>query len=172
MYRILLPTLGCLLTCMPLITQADADCDTSYQNMYVYVTINNKLNSTMICSVSDMHGSWDPSAPSSVFDQIASGDSPEATACYNDNGDDKVSGTITCYNTIISGGIPTKSQEIGTMSFNHKCESSLNHAGDGSCVWSEYSNSVSEVPMNNFNITDSHGTDNDALTVTYKVSQS
>ena len=173
MYRFSLPVLGCMLACLPIIS--NADCDTKYKNMYVYITMKNRLNSTIECSVSNMDGSWDPSAPSSAFNQVGAGDdSPQAAACYDDSGDNTVSGTITCWNTVMSGGILTKSQEIGTMNFSHKCKSSLNHVNGGSCLWGSYSDTVTSTPENGFNIpygaNSGTGTHN-ALNVNYKIKE-
>ena len=147
----IVPLLISSLFILPLSASA---CDSHYQNMYTPIIVDNDTTGYLTCEVTSMDGSW--MKPSSVFNQIDPGSplAPTAadTACYSDSGTDDVSGTLTCYTAVDSGGVPTKSVEVGTLSFHHDCNWGLNTSGAGSCMGG-YSNGASVGPVNGYDLT-------------------
>ena len=148
MKRIGFTAFTCLLSILPFF--AYAGCDTGLQDMYVYVNIENFLSSDIACSVtSTQGGSWLTST--SVWDDMGQYSHPSATACSTGKSDQTVGDTITCWNLVKSGGILTKSTEIGSFTFSHTCSWGLNHVGDGSCSGS-YEDNVTNNSMSGYNV--------------------
>ena len=139
---------------LPLISFAQ--CDSNYANMFTYVYVENNLNigEYISCSVTSMDGGWQNST--SIFNKIGSTMSTPTmvgdTACYDDSGDNDVSGTITCWSVVNSGGVYTRGKEIGTLSFHHDCDGSLNYYGAGSCDGSYNNGQSVDVVNTNYGI--------------------
>ena len=112
-------TTACLVTPMA----AWAGCDTGYTNMYVYVTVNNNSTTPIQCESDNGGTTW--LTFSSDFNALSSNQSAQGTACYADDRTDTVSGELVCYSMVNNGGVETRSQNIGTLYFEHQCSSSL-----------------------------------------------
>ena len=132
---------------LPFATFASS-CNTEYQNMYVGVNINNKTNSTILCTYKNLNGGWLanylPGAEGPNMDTLG------AVACKTDSATnpDNVSATIDCYvyyqETAPNGTVRNKQGAlVSVFSFHHNCTSSLNEAGGGSCFSSDYSDGAS-----------------------------
>ena len=106
-----------------------------YWNMEVYNTITNNTPYTIQCTLSS---GTDWVAKTANFGTINSSQSEIADAGYNQDGTDTVQGTIQC--SFYSNNYP---EFITNLNFSHKCTSSLNESGNGSCLFSDYSNSAS-----------------------------
>ena len=106
----------------------------------------------LIPSISLASGTCDTGYPN-MYVLVSITNYASAVACYTDSGTNTVSGSIVCYNTVNSGGIPTKATQIGTLNFSHQCQTHLHHANGGSCGGGYYDNSttVTNQPADNWN---------------------
>ena len=148
-----------------------AGCDTNYSNMLTEVSITNATPHGMYCHVSLNHGVWVNSdrqvitEPQEIY--IEGGESNVLLeACYDDDNSDSVSGNVQCttwyqdFNNKQDNSVDIfkTGYLVSNYSFDHHCGGGLNHAGAGSCGFSDYDNSSSCSPAagNNYTCIDNH----------------